>query len=39
MFIDIVEKEGYEADDVLGTLSKYGEGQGLDVIILSGVCL
>ncbi len=36
MNIDIVEKEGYEADDVLGTLSKYGEEQGLDVIILSG---
>ena len=36
MNIDIVEKEGYEADDVLGTLSCYGEKQGLDVIILSG---
>ena len=36
MNIDIVEKEGYEADDVLGTLSRYGEKQGLDVIILSG---
>ncbi len=36
MNIDIVEKEGYEADDVLGTLSRYGEKQGLDVVILSG---
>ena len=36
MNIDIVEKEGYEADDVLGTLSRYGEKQGLEVIILSG---
>ena len=36
MNIDIVEMEGYEADDVLGTLSCYGEKQGLDVIILSG---
>lgn len=36
MNIDIVEKEGYEADDILGTLSRYGENQGLDVTILSG---
>ncbi len=36
MHIDIVEKEGYEADDVLGTLSRYGEKQGLHVTILSG---
>ena len=36
MNIDIVEKEGYEADDVLGTLSRYGEKQGLHVTILSG---
>ena len=36
MNIDIVEKEGYEGDDILGTLSKYGEAKGLDVIILSG---
>ena len=36
MNIDIVEIEGYEADDVLGTLSKYGEEQGLEVTILSG---
>ena len=36
MNIDIVEMEGYEADDVIGTLSRYGESKGLDVIILSG---
>ena len=36
MNIDIVEKEGYEGDDILGTLAKYGEEQGLDVVILSG---
>ncbi len=36
MRIDIIEKEGYEADDVLGTLSRYGEKQGWEVTILSG---
>ena len=36
MKIDIVEKQGYEGDDILGTLSVYGEKQGLDVTILSG---
>ena len=36
MHIDIIEKEGYEADDVLGTLSCYGEKQGWEVTILSG---
>ena len=36
MKIDIIEKEGYEADDILGTLSIYGEKQGLEVTILSG---
>ena len=36
MNIDIVEMEGYEADDVIGTLSKYGEKKGLEVTILSG---
>ena len=36
MNIDIIEKEGYEADDIMGTLSIYGEKQGLDVIIVSG---
>ncbi len=36
MNIDIIEKEGYEGDDIIGTLSKYGEKKGLEVIILSG---
>ena len=36
MNIDIVEKEGYEGDDIIGTLSRYGEKEGLEVIILSG---
>ena len=36
MNITIIEKEGYEADDVLGTLSKRGEKEGIDVTILSG---
>ena len=36
MNIDIIEKEGYEGDDILGTLSCYGEQQNLDVTILSG---
>lgn len=36
MNIDIVEKEGFEGDDILGTLARYGEKQKLDVIILSG---
>ena len=36
MNITIIEKKGYEADDVLGTLAKMGEQQGLEVTILSG---
>ena len=36
MNITIIEKEGYEADDVLGTLAKEGEKAGLDVTIVSG---
>lgn len=36
MHIKIIEKEGYEADDILGTLAKRGEQQGLEVTILSG---
>ena len=36
MNITIIEKEGYEADDVLGTLAKTGENEGVDVTILSG---
>ena len=36
MNITIIEKEGYEADDILGTLAKFGKAQGLDVTILTG---
>ena len=36
MNITIIEKPGYEADDILGTLSIMGEKDGLDVTILSG---
>ena len=36
MNITIIEKEGYEADDVLGTISKQAEKTGHDVTILSG---
>ena len=36
MNIDIIEKQGYEGDDILGTLAKYGEKNGLEVTILSG---
>lgn len=34
--IPVVEKEGYEADDVLGTLAKRAEAEGDDVIIVTG---
>ena len=36
MNISIIEKEGYEADDILGTLSKRAEKEGKEVTILSG---
>ena len=36
MNIDILENQGYEGDDILGTLSVYGEKQGLEVTVLSG---
>lgn len=36
MNIKIIEKEGYEADDILGTLAKWGERQNLNVTILTG---
>ena len=36
MNITIIEKEGYEADDVLGTLSCMGEKDGKEVILLTG---
>ncbi len=36
MNITIVEKEGYEADDILGTISRMGISEGYDVTVLSG---
>lgn len=36
MGITIVEKEGYEADDILGTLSVKAEKEGMDVAVISG---
>lgn len=36
MGITIVEKGGYEADDILGTLAKRGEAEGLSVAVVSG---
>lgn len=36
MGVTIVEKEGYEADDLLGTIAKQSEAQGLEVSIVTG---
>ncbi len=36
MGVCVVESPGYEADDIIGTLSRWGEGQGMEVTILSG---
>lgn len=36
MNISIIEKPGYEADDILGTLSRVGESDGYVVTLLSG---
>lgn len=36
MNIKVIEKEGYEADDVIGTLAKWGQKQDLEVTILTG---
>ncbi len=36
MNIKIIEKEGYEADDILGTLAKWGQSRNLEVTILTG---
>jgi len=36
MGVNVVEMEGYEADDLLGTLAKKSEALGLDVTLLSG---
>ena len=34
--IPLIEKEGFEADDVIGTLAKQGSAAGQDVLIVSG---
>jgi DNA polymerase-1 len=36
MGVNIIEKAGYEADDVLGTIAKSSEKSGLDVAVISG---
>jgi DNA polymerase-1 len=36
MAIDIFELDGFEADDLIGTLSVFGEAQGLEVYIVTG---
>lgn len=30
------ELDGYEADDIIGTLAKHGEAEGMDVLVVSG---
>jgi len=34
--IQVVEKDGYEADDLIGTLARRAEEAGMDVVIVSG---
>lgn len=34
--ISVVEKEGYEADDILGTLAKKAQANGMDAVLVSG---
>lgn len=36
MNIKVIEKEGYEADDILGTLAKHSEKKGIKVTLLTG---
>ena len=36
MNITVIELPGYEADDVIGTMCKEGEKEGMDVCIYSG---
>ena len=36
MNISVLELEGYEADDILGTLAKYGEDNDIEVLLLTG---
>ena len=40
MGINIFEIDGFEADDLIGTLSKFAEGKGMEFISLQGMrCL
>jgi len=34
--ICVLEKEGFEADDLLGTVSAWGEAQGIDCLVVTG---
>ena len=36
MNVKVIEKEGYEADDIIGTLAKWGQRKNLEVTILTG---
>ena len=36
MGIPVITKEGYEADDILGTLAKRAQNEGYEVVVLSG---
>ena len=36
MNIKVIEMPGYEADDILGTIAKYSEKNGIDTILLTG---
>jgi DNA polymerase-1 len=36
MGVTIIEKEGFEADDIIGTMSVIGEAKGMEVTVLSG---
>ena len=36
MGVAVISKEGYEADDLLGTVAKRSEAKGMDVTVLSG---
>lgn len=36
MNIEVLEMEGYEADDILGTLAKYGDEHDIQVLLLTG---
>ena len=36
MHVEILEKEGFEADDVLGTLARKAEAEGIEVALVSG---